>query len=442
MSMIPSPELVAKNRPQPGFEPMWDWMADLFPRHRSLTGPGVRDTLKYLGGLIPELTVHEIPSGTRVFDWTVPDEWTLRDAFIENQSGERLVDLKDHPMHVMGYSTPVDAVMTREELEPHLYSLPETPDAIPYIASYYVRRWGFCLSQRHLDRLGNGPFRVRIDSTLEPGSLTYGEVLLPGASEREIFLSTYVCHPGMANNELSGPTLTTALTRWLRQRDRKLSYRIIFIPETIGAIAYLARHAEIMRQRTKAGFILTCCGDERGWSHMPSRLGNTVADRIASVVLARHAPNGYEHASFLERGSDERQYCSPHIDLPVVSIMRSRYTAYPEYHTSKDDLSFVTQRGLEQSFAAMRDAIVLAEENEIYEAVVPCEPMLSPRGLHSSITTREPDASGMAYTNVLAYADGNHDVLAIAQRVGLDPFKVIGMIDRLKKAELLRVVGK
>ena len=232
--------------------------------------------------------------------------------------------------------------------------------------------------------------------------------------------------------------MTTAIARWLKARDRKLSYRIIYIPETIGAIAYLSRHAEIMRQRVIAGFILTCCGDERTWSFMPSRLGNTLADRIASAIIARHASAGYEHASFLERGSDERQYCSPHIDLPVVSIMRSRYMTYPEYHTSLDDLTLISQRGLEQSFAAMTDAIRLAEENAVYEAIYPCEPMLSPRGLHASITTKEPDTSGMAYTNVLMYADGEHDVLAIADRVKLSPFRVLEMIEKLKNAGLLR----
>jgi aminopeptidase-like protein len=418
-------------------ERMHRWATDLFPICRSITGNGVRETLAYIKKILPGLEVHEVPSGTQAFDWTVPDEWNILGAYIEDEAGTRIVDFSDNNLHVVGYSTPIDEWMTLAELQPHLHSLPEQPDAIPYVTSYYQKRWGFCLRDAQRAKLVEGRYHVVIDSTLQPGSLSYGEVILGGSEDKEILLSTYVCHPSLANNELSGPVVTTALADWLQNLpDRRYTYRILFIPETIGSIVYLSRNIAEMKKNTEAGFVVTCVGDDRAYSLLRSRAADTVADRTAKLVMNHHAPDHIEY-SFMDRGSDERQYCSPGVDLPVVSIMRTRYNSYPEYHTSLDDLSLITPSGLEGAYDAIRKCIELLEHNHIYRTTTLCEPQLGKRGLYPTLSTRGSGLGARAMTNMLAYADGTRDLVDIASVIGISGDEAIETAGRLLAAELL-----
>lgn len=421
-------------------EEMYNLCCGLFPICRSLTGDGVRQTLLYFKEILPDIIIHEVPSGTPAFDWIVPEEWAIRDAFIKNEAGLRTVDFNKNNLHVVGYSEPIDRIMSFVELDAHLYSLPDQPEAIPYITSYYKRRWGFCLSENQrneMRRTPNAKYHVKIDSALKSGSLTYGELILPGESGKEVLLSTYVCHPSMANNELSGPVVSVGLAKWLlTQKCRRHTYRILFIPETIGSIVYLSRHLEHMQKNTIAGFVLTCLGDDRTYSYLPSRQGDALADRVAQHVLKYHAPD-YKRYSFLDRGSDERQYCSPGVDLPVCSIMRSKYGEYPEYHTSLDNMNLISPEGLRGGYEVVRKCSELLEANYVYKTKVNCEPQLGKRGLYPTISTKDTAVQVRSMMNFIAYADGTRDLLAIADLIKENAFDLVPIAQTLFDASLL-----
>lgn len=416
---------------------MYQWAKDLFPICRSLTGEGVRQTLRYIQALIPNLEIKSIPSGEQVFDWTIPDEWNIDDAWISDLSGNRLISFKDNNLHVMGYSDQVEKELTYEELDKHLYSLPDQPDAIPYITSYYKKRWGFCVSENQRKELKkHRKLKVKVEATLHNGELNYGELLIQGKSKKEILLSTYVCHPSMANNELSGPVVTTALAQYIQTLDRYYSYRIIFIPETIGSIAYLSKHLIEMKKNTIAGFVITCVGDDRTYSYIPSRMGNTLADKVALHALKYEYPD-FDRYSFLDRGSDERQYCAPGIDLPVCSICRSKYGEYPEYHTSLDNLDLISPSGLNGSFSLYRKIIDLLENNKTYQVTTKCEPQLGKRGLYPTISTKKSGEQTRTMTNLIAYCDGKNDLLDIAEIIQEDGVNLIQLTQTLEKSGVL-----
>lgn len=421
---------------------MHKWATDLYPICRSLTGEGVRSTLAYIKTLIPDLKICSAPSGTQVFDWTIPDEWTIRDGFIEDESGQRIIDFQNHNLHVVGYSEGVNKRLNLAELNNHLYSLPEQPNAIPYITSYYSRRWGFCITHNQRIRLKEGYYRAVIDADLKPGVLNYAEYILPGKTKKEIFLSTYICHPSMANNELSGPVVTIALVQWLTAlKNRHFTYRIVFIPETIGSIVYLSQNIEYMKQHVVGGFNITCIGDERCYSYVPSRSGDTLSDKVALHVL-KYISSDFRRYTWLDRGSDERQYCAPGVDLPIATITRSKYGEYPEYHTSLDDLSFVTAQGLQGGFEALRQCIDVIENNVYLKTTVLCEPQLGKRGLYPTLSTKQSAVDVQVMMNLISYCDGTRSLLDIAEIIDQPMVKLLPILKSLLKSRLLEVTGR
>lgn len=411
----------------------------LFPITRSITGDGVRQTLEILSEYLPGLEVHEVPSGTPAFDWTVPREWAIRDAYIEDPAGKRIIDLRDSNLHVVSYSTHVDATMPLADLDSHLHSLPDQPDAIPYVTSYYNPTWGFCLTDRQRQELVDGNYRVLIDSDLFNGSLTYGELVLPGHSNKEVFISTYVCHPSLANNELSGPLISTALAMWLASLpDRRFTYRFVFVPETIGALTYASQNLKDLKDHVIAGFNLTCIGDDGDYSYLASRLGDTRVDAIGRhVVSLTERPVYY---TYLDRGSDERTYCAPGIDLPLISLMRTRYGNYPEYHTSLDDLSVVTPTGLQGGLNLVRDCIEILEHDVLYCSTVLGEPQLGRRGMYHRMHSKTVADVILLRTHVLAYCDGQHSLFDIATLLKRPFADVLSVAEELLEHGLLAPV--
>jgi aminopeptidase-like protein len=394
-------------------------IVELYPICRSITGDGVRDTLQRIQQLLP-LTIREVPSGTRVFDWTVPREWNIRDAWIKNRDGERVVDFRKSNLHVMSYSTPIRATLPLAELQKHLHTLPGRPGWIPYKTSYYSENWGFCVTEDQYRSLTDPEYDVCIDSTLAEGSLTYGEWYLPGEREDECLLSCHVCHPSLCNDNLSGIALAVYLGRWLASLPaRRLSYRLVFIPGTIGAITWLALNQQTFGA-IKHGLVLTGVGGPGPLVYKRSRRGNTLIDRAAAHVL-RHAGADSEIRDFIPYGYDERQYCSPGINLAVGRLSRTPYQEYPEYHTSADNLDLVTEDRLEQAYRACQSILNVLEHDGAYVNTNPmCEPQLGRRGLYRSLGgAGESAASEMAILWVLNQSDGAHTLLEIAERSGL-----------------------
>lgn len=403
-------------------ERMHRLMAELFPIPRSITGDGLRRTLHRVQAELPDLQIHEVPSGTRVFDWTIPDEWNIREAWIKDPEGRTVVDLRDSSLHVLGYSVPIRRTMTLAELRPHLHTLPDRPTWIPYRTSYYKPDWGFCLAHERLADLPDGNYEVCIDSTLAPGSLTYGELPIPGRRDAEVLLSCHACHPALANDNLSGVALVTELARRLTgQGPRELSYRVLLLPGTIGAITWLARN-EHRLPRVQHGLVVAGVGDPGPFHYKRTRRGDADIDR-AVVAALRHRPEGLVVRDFDPYGYDERQYNSPGINLPVGRLTRTPHGEYPEYHTSADDLSLVRPDALSGSLDAYLAVLDALETNRRYVNLQPqCEPQLGRRGLYTALGGHpDPGELQRAMLWLLNLSDGQHDLLTIAERSGLPP---------------------
>ncbi len=412
-----------------------DYLQRLFPIHRSLTGEGVRESLRILQEIAP-FEIHEIPSGTQVGDWVVPDEWTVRDAYVVDAQGRKVIDLQQSNLHLLGYSAPFRGILSLAQLNDHLYSLPDQPALIPYVTSYYQPRWGFCVTQRQRDALKPGDYTVHIDTSLTPGSMTYADYYLPGESSQEIFLSSYICHPSMANNELSGPLVAALVAKALKERPRRLSYRIALVPETIGAIAYLNRHLSSLQRRVIGGYVLTCLGDRGEFSYLQSRWGDRLVDRLTPHVLTHSGSNPHLY-DWLQRGSDERQYCWPGVDLPMGSLMRTKYGEYPEYHTSGDNLNLITPEALTESAAMTLRCLDAFEQNQCYRTTTLGEPQLGKRGLYPTLGTRDAGRTVRTTVDLLAHSDGETDLLSIAEKLQLPIWQLHELIPPLLSHNLL-----
>ncbi len=424
-------------------EEMHRLLRELFPICRSITGDGLRQTLEHLRR-VTEMNIHEVPSGTKVFDWTVPDEWNIREAWIENPSRKRIIDFANNNLHIVSYSVPIDCTMQLEDLQRHLHSLPDNPDWIPYKTSYYQEGWGFCLSHRLRESMGPGEYRVRIDSTKGPGSLTYGELYLPGELQEEVLISTHVCHPSLANDNLSGTVVANELARYLRSKpERRFSYRFLFVPGTIGAIVWLAQNQEAA-QRVRYGLVLSGVGDPGSFTYKRSRRGDARIDRIASRVLAKcPVEDGTvppKTVDFTPYGYDERQYCSPGFNLPMGTFSRSPYGTYPEYHTSADTPEFVRPDKLSRSLEVLQKILdevegELRTDEGVYWSCNPhCELQLGKRGLYGA----DGPGDAMAYLWVLNYSDGNQSLVDISERSGIPLKDLVAAAQTLLSKRLLR----
>lgn len=410
----------------------------LWPMNRSITGIGVRETLEVIGEYLPGLKIGSIATGTKAFDWKIPEEWIVHEAYILTPDGEKICDYSLNNLHLVGYSKPFRGEMSLSELKTYLHTLPDQPEAIPYITSFYEKIWGFCISHQDFVALKDGNYTVVINSEHYVGELNYGELIIHGETDNEILLSSYVCHPSMANNELSGPTTLTYLAKWLQGLDAcHYTYRILFVPETIGSIAYLSLNLDQMKKNVVAGFNITCVGDDRAYSYLPSRNGKTISDKIAKHVL-KWTDSKYVSYTWFDRGSDERQYCAPGIDLPIASIMRTKFGNYPEYHTSLDNLkTVVTPEGLNGGYWVHRKALEIMEKNHYLKTSMLCEPQMGKRGLYPNLSIKESCKSTRLMMDLLSQSDGSQSILDIAEMLNVPIWSLYDIVDTLHSFNLI-----
>jgi aminopeptidase-like protein len=415
----------------------------LFTLCRSITGSGIRETLKIIKNEFPELKINHVKSGTKAFDWTIPPEWNIKTAYVLDKYGNKIINFNENNLHVVGYSIPINKVLTKKELFKNIYTLPNQPEAIPYITSYYKKHWGFCIKHSKKKIFNkkykvSDKFKVVIDSSFrKKGRLTYGEILIKGKSKKEILISTYICHPSMANNELSGPIVSLSLIKYFsKYNNLSKSLRFIFIPETIGSITYLSKNLKHLKNNLIGGYNLSCIGDDRKYSCMLTKYENTISD--SSLLECFQKLNiKYTKYSFLKRGSDERQYNSPGIDLPIASIFRTKYGEYPEYHTSLDNFKLVTKSGTNGGFKVAKTAIKIMLKKIVPLNKILCEPQMGKRGLYSNLSTKNLDLFSRNLMNFLQYSDGVNDLFKISKLIKLNYRDVLKIYKTLKKEKLI-----
>ena len=412
----------------------------LWPLCRSITGEGLRNSFKILQDVIP-LNLTEVPTGTKVFDWEIPEEWIIEDAYIITPNGEKICDFKKNNLHVVNYSLPIDATIEYHELVNNLHYLSNQPDAIPYITSYYSRNWGFCLSKNQFDRLPKkGKYKVVINSKFKSGSLTYGDLVLPGMTSKEILFTSYLCHPSMANNELSGPICLAFLYQKIRSlKSRKYTYRFVIAPETIGTIAYLSNNGDHLKQHLLGGFVLTCCGDKGNFTYKMSKNESSLIDRTARHVLKfENIPNRI--ISFEVGGSDERQYCSPGFNFSVGSLMRTPYQKYKEYHTSQDNKSFISFNSMKETIYLYFKIVEALELNEVYVNSNPfCEPNLGKRDLYPNMIKSDDSKEELHnLLHLISFCDGESDLLSIAEKKEKSIFDFRSIVNKLKNEKIIK----
>jgi aminopeptidase-like protein len=418
--------------------PMIKWAKNLFPINRSLTGEGNRKTINFFKNLNPEFKSIKFKSGKKVFDWNIPNEWNVKDAFIEHESGKRFAEFKKNTLHLVGYSIPINKIFNRKEIFKKIFTQKDQPSAIPYVTSYYNKNWGFCMSENQKKKMPKGKYRAYINSELKKGELEMIHSIIKGKQKKEIFFSSYFCHPSMANNELSGPVLLNAIMLYIKSRYKnpEFTYRFVLLPETIGSIAYISKFKNILKKNIICGFVLTCVGDERAYSLVHTPSSRTLADEALKCALA-NKKNFIEY-SYLDRGSDERQYCYPGVDLPVCSFSRSK--TFPEYHTDKDDFNLVTQKGLEQSFEVMKNIIDACEVGLFPKNVYICEPQLGKRNLYTTNFSKKNTYKDELFIrkNILAYANGKRSIFEISNLIKKPLNKTVEQYKILKEKKVIK----
>lgn len=416
---------------------MIDLAHKLYPIHRTITGKGVVKTLKIIQKKIPGLKIKSFKSTAKVFDWNIPYEWNLKKAFIANLDGKKIIDYKKNNLHIINYSRPINKIISRSELLKHLHSIPNKKNTIPYITSYYKKYWGFCIKENQKNKIKDKKYKVVIDSNFnKKGKMHYGELLIKGKSKKELIIHTYICHPSLANNEVSGPTVTTFLAKYFLKKKNNLSLRFIFVPETIGAIAYLHKNLKELKKNVIGGYVLTCVGDERNYSFLESKNKYSLSNIIAKEAFLENKIN-YKNYSFLYRGSDERQYNSPGIDLPIASIMRTKYGKYTEYHTSDDNFNVVTKKGLLGSYKIIKKVIEKFNAEIIPISTIKCEPFLSKRKLYPTLSDGKKNKLSRNLLDFIIYCDGTKRLSDIAKKIKISKSKAKTVFYILKKNNLI-----